>query len=659
MAGSGMNILPQYQGDYYALQNKQALAQALMQQSLTPQPLPQAVGSGGSQNYQVMPKYSALSGAAELGKALLAAKMQQQAAQGLQGLGQNQMNFLMGSGQQPAPAASGMGGAPDGTTASAGPAQADPQALAQALGASGGASPPQQQAQPPQQAAPAQQQAPQQTQGGGLLAPGSAMNPSGMDVGKAAFLYQTMGPEAYAKEFVAPYVKPTDSTLNARQAGLTPAGVQAANLGAIQKNNFIAPVSGTGILRNPQTMQPMAYNPDTPAGTTPLFDASGNVQKVQPIAGAQGAMQGNAAATAAGSAQFKPVQVYDPQSQQMVYSNEAAVTNPSAPAPLRNNNPGAMMPGGKLASYPDMQTGLAALDTNLQSYGKSGVNTIAGVIGKWAPPNENNTSAYIADVSQRLGIPPNQKIDLSNPLQRQALSTAISLHENGPQGVFGGGQSGAPAAAPPLGAQVTAEKGAGNQQDELSKKWTDLTAANQQAQTTTSYLQSIKGLAAKAAVGPQSDKLNYVNGLLSVAGSRPATDMVDANNLLDKYSNQITSRLSANGMSTDSARSILQSAYPNSHMTQNAINEAADNLVGANQMTQAKAALLAPLANSRNSTAYNNTEMKFDQAADPRLWQLQNMAPAAQAQYVSTLPPATAKMLLQNRQVLKGMGALQ
>ncbi len=110
------------------------------------------------------------------------------------------------------------------------------------------------------------------------------------------------------------------------------------------------------------------------------------------------------------------------------------------PAPLRNNNPGALMPGGKLASYPTMEAGLQALDDNLASYGKQGVNTVSGVISKWAPPNENDTQAYIKDVATRLGVDPNQPIDLSKPLVRHALGTAIALHESGPGGVFGSGQ---------------------------------------------------------------------------------------------------------------------------------------------------------------------------------------------------------------------------
>lgn len=627
MAGatSGMTILPQFQGDAYTLQNKAALAQALMQQSFQPQNT-QAVGSG---QYTIVPKYSGLGGLAQLGQALVSARMQNDVAQGYGQLGQNQWAALTGS-----PASSGVGGSADGSGASG----SSPQALASALGGGGSSAQP----------------APQQ---GGLLSPGGPLNPNGIPTTAAAMMY--MSPEGQKELFksTAAAYAPTTATMQARQGGFDTA---KANQAQFQKDSYVAPITGTGIMRNPfNPSQPVAFNPEIPAGAQPLFDASGNVAKVQPIQGAQGVMQGNAAASAAGGAQFKPVQVYNPQTQQMEFSNEAQVTNPTAPAGIRNNNPGAMMPGGKLAQYPDMQTGLSALDGNLASYGKQGVNTISGVISKWAPPNENDTQAYIKDVSQRLGIPPNQKIDLSNPLQRQALSTAIALHENGPSGVFGGGaaSSGRPAASAPMGAQVNAEKAAGNLQDELSKKFTNLSAANSEAQNTTSYLQSIKDLSSKAATGQQVDRINYVNGLLSLAGSEKATDALTANNLLDKYSNQIVSRLSANGMGTDSARSILQSAYPNAHMTPQAINEAADNLIGAQQMTQAKAKLLTPLANARNATEYNNMEMKFDQNADPRIFQYANMQDPAQRQAFAQKLIKQDPKIVQKIKTLESMGA--
>jgi len=47
----------------------------------------------------------------------------------------------------------------------------------------------------------------------------------------------------------------------------------------------------------------------------------------------------------------------------------APAAAPKTPAPIRTNNPGALMPGGKLAEYGSMEEGLAALDKNLASYG--------------------------------------------------------------------------------------------------------------------------------------------------------------------------------------------------------------------------------------------------------------------------------------------------
>jgi hypothetical protein len=626
----GMNPMlallpPDQQQNLMQLQQQQAIGQALLQQGLAP--IDTSNRQVGGIGYRISP----LEGLAKIANMYAGNKISRDAmGQQAQIMGQMYGNAF---GQQAPQAvdAGGMTGGQSGAGVTSAPV-ATPGDLGAAMG--GGI-----------QAGPQTQMA-----NGVMTLPGKTPQQS-------MILFGMLGADAYGK-MLAQQMAPTAATLAARQGGFDP---MAANQAQFRKDTYVAPTTGTGIMRNPFTQQPVAFNPEMPAGSTPLFDASGNVVAAQPVQGAQGVMQGNAAATAAGGAQFKPVQVYDPQTQQMVYSNEAAVTNP--PAPLRNNNPGALMPGGKLAQYPDMQTGIAAMDQNLASYGKQGVNTLSAVISKWAPPNENDTQAYIKDVSQRLGIPANQKVDLSNPAQRLAISSAIMLHENGSSSVFSGGAArgapSSPAAAPPLGAQTSAEKGAGNLQDELSKKWIDLSAQNQQAQGVISNLQNIKTLAAKAAVGPQSDRLNYVNGLLSLAGSEKATDAVTANDLLNKYSNQITARLSAGGMGTDAARSILQSAYPNSHMTPQAINEAADNLQGASQMVQAKTRLLAPLRNKGDAQAYNDAEVQFDQSADPRIFQYANIKdPAARSAFAKNLMQQDPT-IVNKIQSLQKLGALK
>lgn len=489
---------------------------------------------------------------------------------------------------------------------------------------------------------------------------------------ESAQAFALLGPQGYMQAVIT-QSSPTDlqKTLNA--LGIQPGSPQYNQLMAqqAQKLNYTPPAN----IRAGGFTQDVNGNveqfPKVPEGYTAVRGANGQWQ-IQPIAGGLAAVQGTAAAGAAGKASATPAATqYDAQGNPLPTTSVAKVlgiggtpTNSSAPAPVRNNNPGALMPEGKLAQYPDMQTGMIALDKNLQTYGKQGVNTIAGIISKWAPPNENNTKAYIADVSQRLGVPPNQKLDMTNPLVRQALGTAIAIHENGASGVFGtqpsqptqpaAAPSGQPSyPAPPLGSVEAANTGAKNLQDEMSKKYKALSETNSQAQTTNSYLQSIATLAKTAAVGPFSPTLQYTNALLSFAGLPSATDAVTANNLLDKYSNQIVARLGTGGLGTDAARTILQSAYPNSHMTGAAISEAVDNIVGANQMIQAKAKLLTPLRNSGDAKAYNNAELAFDQAADPRVWEYKNIQdPTARAKFAR-------QTMQQDPQFLSKLKALQ
>jgi hypothetical protein len=71
----------------------------------------------------------------------------------------------------------------------------------------------------------------------------------------------------------------------------------------------------------------------------------------------------------------------------------------------------------------------------LQNYQKnSGLNTIAEIISKWAPSNENNTTSYINSVARSMGVPSDANLLLSypgfNPTLRE-LTKAIIKHENG------------------------------------------------------------------------------------------------------------------------------------------------------------------------------------------------------------------------------------
>jgi hypothetical protein len=61
--------------------------------------------------------------------------------------------------------------------------------------------------------------------------------------------------------------------------------------------------------------------------------------------------------------------------------------------------------GGRFAQFPTADTGFAAMYRLLKD--KYSGKTLAEVIGRWAPSKENNTNAYIANLSKLTGISPN------------------------------------------------------------------------------------------------------------------------------------------------------------------------------------------------------------------------------------------------------------
>jgi len=219
-------------------------------------------------------------------------------------------------------------------------------------------------------------------------------------------------------------------------------------------------------------------------------------------------------------------------------------------------------------------------------------------------------------------------------------------------------QPGAPLPPQTPGLQSAPALGQPEQVGAMQQRWAAQQGANSEAQNMVSYLQEIKRIAPQAATGPFTERLQYVNQLLStIPGAQQATDAVTANALLDKYGSQIVARLGQGGLGTDAARGILQQAYPGAHMNLPAINDAIDNLVGAQRQTQAKTALLQSYANRRDAVGYANAETAFNSAADPRVFQLRDMTPQQQAQYVGSLNPQVAAQLLAAKKKLQALQA--
>lgn len=465
---------------------------------------------------------------------------------------------------------------------------------------------------------------------------------------------------------------PTDAQKMAGAAyGYGTPEYQAAIQSQVRKAGYQQPLNsrpGT-IIRDPYTMQPLAFNPNMPAGTAPMFDASGNVVGANMIPGVTGALQSTAAAKAAGEGSMLPYSGVDAQGNPLPVTTRtaAATQGENVPSPLRNNNPGALMPGGKLAQYPDMQTGLAQLDSNLQSYGKQGINTLAGVISKWAPPNENNTPAYIQDVSQRLGVRPDQPIDLSNPAVRQAISTGIMLHENGPGAVFAtpnasqGSQptarspGGAIYAAPPLGATSMADKAQSASAKVMGDDYENMQSVRQNAPTVLQAYDHLLDLAKTGGLQGWAANGGITGKLMSTEAATYASPAAA------EYDKTRAFLINAGGAAmgehnTDAARANLDRMIPEfGKPTQAKI----DGIIQArNQASMAalRANVMTPLFQAGDSKAYTGLANQFDTSIKPEMMPaiepILNLPPqqqqaAAQAAYKANpaLKPAFAVLL--------------
>jgi len=111
---------------------------------------------------------------------------------------------------------------------------------------------------------------------------------------------------------------------------------------------------------------------------------------------------------------------------------------------VRNNNPGNIRTNstawkgktgddGAFVSFATPEHGVRALGRTLETYqDKHGLNTVEGMIQRWAPPNENNTPGYVDFVANKMGIDKNAPIDLSaNPELAEKMVSAMIQKEGG------------------------------------------------------------------------------------------------------------------------------------------------------------------------------------------------------------------------------------
>lgn len=116
------------------------------------------------------------------------------------------------------------------------------------------------------------------------------------------------------------------------------------------------------------------------------------------------------------------------------------------PRGIRNRNPGNIRKSetawrglAPVQSDPDfcvfltMQMGVRATAINILHYvNLHGLKTVRQIITRWAPPSENDTAAYIANVSRIMGVDPDHELRLmGDAVELEELCAAIFRHENG------------------------------------------------------------------------------------------------------------------------------------------------------------------------------------------------------------------------------------
>lgn len=116
------------------------------------------------------------------------------------------------------------------------------------------------------------------------------------------------------------------------------------------------------------------------------------------------------------------------------------------PRGIRNHNPGNIrwdgrtqwqgmtgVDGDGFVIFRTPEHGIRAIGRDVSSKIGRGVNTLEGIISRWAPPNENNTAAYIQAASRITGIAPRERIDRSDLERIVKITVAIIRHENAQQ----------------------------------------------------------------------------------------------------------------------------------------------------------------------------------------------------------------------------------
>jgi len=264
---------------------------------------------------------------------------------------------------------------------------------------------------------------------------------------------------------------------------------------------------------------------------------------------------------------------------------------------------------------------LATLDqgSRLSALQPSGVPVATGAqtgvvqTGQFGP---YTPGAVLPGTLQDVQVPPTQEI--TNPLTGEKRLIGPMSQRN------------APALTTGLGPAQTGLLGAGGESIREDFKTTMADAA--QAPTRIATFQNIKKLAPEAFVGVGGARKELAAGIAGAVGWNIYDAEKTATDQLAKNSNLLT----LTGGNTDAARAIAEAANPNKKMTEQALKDVADQLIGMEKMKLARASFLSPVQN--DAVQFTQRQQQFNSLADYRLFQ--EMTPDSVAKLKKSMSPA-------------------
>ena len=387
--------------------------------------------------------------------------------------------------------------------------------------------------------------------------------------------------------------KSTNEAKRGRELGYTTKEERATQDAKNFKDAYIAPVNARpgSILRDPKTNMPMAFNPHVPDGSTPMFDAAGNVVSMNEIPGALDAMSKVERAKTMGTGSATPTITYDGQGMPRFSTKAQDV----------------MRAEGGMAPV-QAPTGLPAPEAGITSNLQGPREQILAQIAKFASPQDraNALDAYRRQTGQPAVLP-----------NSVAQSPKPSMLSAGGSGQF----------MPQLPAGTTANADAAQSASAktMHESYAKLQAGNSSSQAVLEAIDQLQQLGA--------DKSSWLAGPL-------ATGTTAINPAAAKYekgrANLIAQLSQQNGTGgTDAGRALTGQAVPDYGKPKDAMASGLSTLRNQTLVQQLKTNFLTSHYQAGDSKQYTGMENGFDQHITP------SMAPIL----MSPAGPARAQLL--------------